>query len=478
MIIALSMWIIFIVLWIAAHKTDSTRWAMALVFFAGLAGFGVFWGDHKYQIVEHMSYLGYTIKIHSIIGSVFSWSSHYFIPYCALMFGLSYAEVLNPKTKKIVPVLLLIPMIILLYFYPTHDYYFDDTSMESVVYYWFFSIWAVPYLLISCILLISSYVKEQIPSKKKQRLNCCLVAVPGMVFSAITTYILGGLPADGTWKYWRFNIFMTPYMCCIFLYNLFTYGVLGIKLQIRKQNLDNMMDVLNTGMQILSHSLKNEITKISLCMTNIRLSLDHPDRVENDIQEDIQMVSTSLEYLSNMMTKLQRNVVNPGKFEPGYHNLAEIMEMALQCVAVFLKSKEIHVNQNVGDDLMIFCDKVYLQEVFVSLFQNAIEAMDVYGELSLEASLTSKGLTISVKDNGAGICEKDLPHVIEPFFTTKDKKDNFGLGLSYCYNILKQHGASLDVQSKQNIGTTVSLFFPKNKVMVNRTTDRGLRVNL
>lgn len=465
MIIALSMWIVSVILAIADYKTKSTRWAVALVFFAGLAGFSVFWGDNADLIITYMGCFGLTATAHGIIEAIFSALSHYLIPYCALMFGLNYAEVLNVKYQKIVPMLLLIPLIITFLFYPTHDYRFE-TSSQSVFYYRIFSVWAVPYLLISCILLIFTCVKEEIPSKKKQQVICCLIAIPSMAFTAITTYLLGGLPVDGSWKYWRFNIFITPYVLIVFLINLFKYGVLGIKLQIRRQNLGNMMDVLNSGMKILSHSLKNEITKISLCMTNIQLSLVHPDRNESDIYENIQMVSTSLEYLSNMMSKLQKNAINPGKFEIAHHNITEIMETALQCVAVFLKTKNIHIYKKGISDLVILCDKVYLQEVFVSLYQNAIEAMDVEGELTIETSLTSNGVTIMVKDNGVGISQKDLPHVIEPFFTTKDKNSNFGLGLSYCYNIIKKHGASLEVQSKQNIGTTISLYFPNNKVIL------------
>lgn len=459
MILALIMWILAIILGIADYKTESTRWAMALIFFAGLAGFGVFWGDNA-----SIGYFGLTARTNRIIETLISAMSHYFIPYCALMFGLNYAEFLRVKYKKLIPMLLLIPLMITFLFYPTHDYGFE-TSFQTTSYYRVFSIWAVPYLLFSCTLLIYACVNEEIPSIKRQRIICCLIAIPGMVFSAITTYLLGGLPVDGAWKYWRFNIIITPYVFIIFSYNLFKYGVLGIKLQIKKQNLGNMMDVLNSGMKILSHSLKNEITKISICMTNIQLSLNHPVQDDNDINENIKMVATSLEYLSNMMAKLQKNSINPGKFELANNNLTNIIETALQRVAVFLKTKNIHIYKNLNGGLSIKCDKIYLEEVFVSLYQNAIEAMTFEGELTIETRLTSKGLIITIKDNGAGICEKDLPHVIEPFFTTKDRKGNFGLGLSYCYNVLTKHGALIDVQSERNIGTTVSLFFPKNKIL-------------
>jgi two-component system sporulation sensor kinase B len=467
MITALTMWIATIILGIADHKTESTRWAMGLTFFAGLAGFGVFWSGSTWMFAYAVCF-GITNETYRIISSIFSGLSHYLIPYFALMFGLSYSGILNAKYQKIFSILLLVPMGITLLFFPTHDYYFN-TSKEISYYYWFFSIWAVPYLLISCILQIYAYGKEDIPSKKRERFIFCLIAVPGIAVNSITTYLLAGLPVGQPGKYWRYNFFVILYMFILFLYFLVKYGVLGIKLRIEKHNLSNIMNVMDSGIKILSHSLKNEVTNISICMTNMKLSLANPDKHEGacarEIHENFQMVSASLEHLSAMMRKLQKNSVDPGQINLTKNNLSEIIATGLKYVAVLLKSKNIGIYKNVNDDIAILSDKVYLQEVFVNLFQNAAEAMNFEGELVIETILTTKGLTVVVKDNGAGINKEDLPHVIEPFFTTKETRNNFGLGLSYCYNILKKHGASLEVKSEKNIGTAVKLFFPKDKVI-------------
>jgi two-component system sporulation sensor kinase B len=461
MLIALAMWIATIVLGIADFKTRSTRWAMGLTFFAGVAGFSIFWSDN---LVSMVMLFGLTNETYKIIEAIFSALSHYLIPYCALMFGLSYSMVL-PKYQKLFSVLLLIPMIITFLFFPTHDYGFT-TSSQSIKYYRFVSIWAVPYSLLSCILQIYAYFKENIPNRKRERFIFCLIAVPGITFTTVTTYLLAGLPVDQPWKYWRYNDLIILYMFVVFLYCLIKFDVLGIKLRIEKQNLSNMMNVLNSGMNILNHSLKNEITKISICITNIKLSLHDSGKDESEINENLHMVSTSLEYLTTMMKKLQKSAINPEIIELSQNNLADIIENALKCVAVFLKVKNIRVYKNVNYDIFVLCDKEYLQEVFVNLCQNSIEALKFEGKLTIETNLTDKGLFIVVKDSGTGISEKDLPHVIEPFFTTKDKRQNFGLGLSYCYNVLKKHEASIEVQSTINIGTTINIFFPKNKVVL------------
>ncbi len=466
MIIALTMWTMAIIFRIADYKTESTRWAMGLAFLAGLGGFCLFWSGNTTLI---QNYLGLSGETQEIIEVIISAIAHYFTPYFALMFGLSYSGVLAPKYKKVVMLLLLVPMAITFLNYPTHDYGIKNTY-QCTIYYRFFSIWAVPYSFISCALQIYAYRKEDIPSFKRQRLIFCLIAVPGIALTSITSYLLAGLPADRSWRYWDYNIYIIIYMFVLFLYFLIKNGVLGIKLRIEKQNLSNIMNIMDSGIKILNHSLKNEITNISVCMTNMKLSLACLDKYDGacarEINENFQMVSASLEHLSNMMKKLQKNTIDPGKFKLTQNNLSEIIGVGLKYVAVPVKSKNIDIEKHVSDNITILSDNVYLQEVFVNLFQNAVEAMAGGGKLTIEAVLTTGGLTVVVKDNGIGINKEDLPHVIEPFFTTKATRNNFGLGLSHCYNILKEHGASLEVKSEKHIGTTIHLFFPKNKVVI------------
>jgi len=81
-------------------------------------------------------------------------------------------------------------------------------------------------------------------------------------------------------------------------------------------------------------------------------------------------------------------------------------------------------------------------------------------ELSGVSKLINKQVSISVKDNGVGIDEKNLAHIFEPFYTTKDEGYGVGLGLSTLYGIIEHHRATVDVQSKIGHGSTFTLRFP------------------
>ena len=71
-----------------------------------------------------------------------------------------------------------------------------------------------------------------------------------------------------------------------------------------------------------------------------------------------------------------------------------------------------------------------------------------------------KLVTITVKDSGPGIDQADLPHIFEPFVTTKNEGYGVGLGLSTVYGIMERHGGSIDVASRPGEGATFTLKLP------------------
>jgi two-component system sporulation sensor kinase B len=95
---------------------------------------------------------------------------------------------------------------------------------------------------------------------------------------------------------------------------------------------------------------------------------------------------------------------------------------------------------------------------------NALEAMKAGGTLTLQMFLSNKHLVIAVADTGVGIAKEHLPYVFDPFFSTKKTGQNFGLGLSYCYNVMQKHQGMLEIYSVKDEGTTVFLFFPRRRV--------------
>ncbi|MDX9748649.1 MAG: ATP-binding protein, partial [Paludibacter sp.] len=96
------------------------------------------------------------------------------------------------------------------------------------------------------------------------------------------------------------------------------------------------------------------------------------------------------------------------------------------------------------------------------IFINAEQAITGEGKIEIGTSIDDKGyINLSIKDSGCGIDESHIPHVTDPFFTTKEPGTGSGLGLSISYTILKSHGGELSIQSKKNEGTTVQITLPQ-----------------
>jgi two-component system NtrC family sensor kinase len=121
---------------------------------------------------------------------------------------------------------------------------------------------------------------------------------------------------------------------------------------------------------------------------------------------------------------------------------------------------KIEIIKNLAKKLpKVKADLHQLQEVFLNLTINACQAMPEGGKLTLKTvSLEDKFVEIRISDTGAGIAPQNLKNLFMPFFSTK--KDGTGLGLSICYNIIKSHNGSIDVDTELNKGTTFIIKLP------------------
>jgi two-component system nitrogen regulation sensor histidine kinase GlnL len=109
-------------------------------------------------------------------------------------------------------------------------------------------------------------------------------------------------------------------------------------------------------------------------------------------------------------------------------------------------------------------DRAQLTQVFLNLLKNAFQAMDGRGCLTVitrletdyhvrdQGTRRNRFIWVEISDEGKGIKEEDLAHIFSPFFSTKNS--GTGLGLAICYNIIKEHGGTIRVESIEGKGTT------------------------
>ena len=101
-----------------------------------------------------------------------------------------------------------------------------------------------------------------------------------------------------------------------------------------------------------------------------------------------------------------------------------------------------------------------LQQVFLNLALNALDAMPDGGTLAIHAQRKRSELVVVLEDTGCGIAPEAGRRIFEPFFTTKEPGSGTGLGLAVSYGIVQKHGGRIDFKSVLGIGTTFVVSIP------------------
>ncbi|MGD1846249.1 MAG: ATP-binding protein [Salibacteraceae bacterium] len=142
-------------------------------------------------------------------------------------------------------------------------------------------------------------------------------------------------------------------------------------------------------------------------------------------------------------------------------NLNEGLQSTLTLLQNKLKNC-IEVETHWGELPLVECQVGKINQVFMNLISNAIQAMGDTGKLTIATEALDQEVVISISDTGKGMDETTRQRIFEPFFTTKDVGEGTGLGLSISYGIIENHGGVIEVQSQPGEGATFLVKLPLN----------------
>jgi len=140
-----------------------------------------------------------------------------------------------------------------------------------------------------------------------------------------------------------------------------------------------------------------------------------------------------------------------------------VIERALGVVEGRIKVAGVEVRKEFQADLpLIAADAKQLEQVFLNLTMNALQAMKSGGTLTIRLGLEEPPgrLHIEFSDTGVGIEPKDLPSIFDPFYTTKKEGEGMGLGLAICHSIIESHRGQITASSEPGRGTTFTILLP------------------
>jgi PAS domain S-box-containing protein len=148
-------------------------------------------------------------------------------------------------------------------------------------------------------------------------------------------------------------------------------------------------------------------------------------------------------------------------------DLNKVIRETLSLIEHQLQKSGIEVALNLEDSLpTVKGNSGKLQQVFLNLFLNARDAMENGGRLAVKTWNADGFARIDVSDNGQGIAPEHLERIYDPFFTTKGARKGTGLGLSVTYGIVREHGGTIEVESRLAAGSRFHLELPLARKLV------------
>ena len=209
----------------------------------------------------------------------------------------------------------------------------------------------------------------------------------------------------------------------------------------------------------IAHELNNPLNNISLTADTLQ-----EEETTISPEERREMVADII-HETERASKIVRNLLDFSREKSTEHELVDLRQVIDKTVALIqnqLTLNSVWVENYLPANLpQVRGDRHTLQQVFLNLFLNALQAMDEGGLIHLDGGVDDQGdVRIEVNDTGRGIPEENLAHVFDPFFTTKAVGQGTGLGLSIAYGIIKKHGGRIEVRSKVDVGTTFTVHLP------------------
>jgi two-component system, NtrC family, sensor kinase len=216
----------------------------------------------------------------------------------------------------------------------------------------------------------------------------------------------------------------------------------------------------------IAHEINNPLTSV-LTFSKLVARIFHSEPFPSHRLPELCEYISHLETEATRCANLSRNLLDfsrHGDIDIKDNDVHEILNKTLDILRHRAVLGAIEIRTAFAPEVpRLYCDYKRLQQAFINLFWNAIEAMPQGGVLSVSTRFDPQPdvVTIEIGDTGVGIPEEDLERIFEPFFTTKAEGKGVGLGLSVAYGIIRQHHGEVRVRSDVGRGTHFTLQLPR-----------------
>lgn len=215
----------------------------------------------------------------------------------------------------------------------------------------------------------------------------------------------------------------------------------------------------------ITHELKTPLTYVKGYASAVKHKMYQTEEEKNEFLE---IIENEADHISNLLddmmdlSKIEEGKIDLNKEDVNLNILAEEMIRRTQMRA---SEKGLTLHLDIPDSIIyLYCDKNRMEQILTNLIENAVRYTEE-GSISLGVKELANEIQITVKDTGIGIKKEDIPYLFERFYRADKSRSRAhggtGLGLSIVKNLIELHEGSIDVESELNVGTTITLTFPK-----------------
>lgn len=214
----------------------------------------------------------------------------------------------------------------------------------------------------------------------------------------------------------------------------------------------------------VAHELNNPLSGILVYTKLIHKQLSAPDMTEGkkeSMLKHLKLIETETKRCGDIVKGLlDFSRKDQDDFE--LKHLHDILRATYELMTHPIKIADITFNADLhAKSDLIYCSPNQIKQACVAILVNSTEAIQGSGEIQISTSNPDAGsIRLSIRDTGSGISPGVIPHIFEPFFSTKHDTSGIGLGLAIVHGIIQNHKGRIDVESEIGKGTTISIIFP------------------
>ena len=233
-------------------------------------------------------------------------------------------------------------------------------------------------------------------------------------------------------------------------------GYLAASLNEMRQNIVKRDHQLKTMLASIAHEIRNPLGSIEIFagLAADELAESSPEKGH------VAQIAKEAQYLNQIITEFL-DFARPKEPMPEAVALNDLIDDAYFLLAFEFDEKRIMLRKRLSSDhSTLHVDPEQMKRVLLNLFKNAIQAMEPGGQLRIRSRYSERGIVVEVEDTGTGISKEDLPHLFEPFYTTREK--GVGLGLAIVKKTVEDNKGQIVVHSKPGEGTIFAFTLPEH----------------